>query len=110
VHILAQWIWGSGFGSLINDVSPEDQMRIAFGVAGAAAYCSLCELSALRRETTQFTPFAYRSIFDKILHYIDNLGEQGMAALHSHFRFIVAVGKSLVGDGAAELLLSHDLE
>jgi hypothetical protein len=69
-------------------------MKFAMGVTGAAIYCSLCELATLVRESISFTPSTYRSTFEEIVEYIDNLDEQQRGEMLTYFQHIISIGKS----------------
>lgn len=88
---------------MLDDDTPEIQLRIAMAMAGAAAYCSLSELGAPAHETIQFASSTHRTTFKRILTYIDGLNDYERTELLMHFKDIISIGESLTSQAVVEI-------
>lgn len=94
MNMLVRFVWGGGFGDLIDPHSPVGQMKYAIALAGAAAYCVLNEQSVQPRRKINFTPFESDKMFNTILEHVGTFSAEQMAHLEEFVTRIVLTGES----------------
>jgi hypothetical protein len=94
MNMLVRFIWGGGFGDLIDPDSPVDQLKYAIALAGAAAYCVLKEQSVQPRRKINFTPLESEDMFNAILERMKTFSAEQMVHLKEFATRIVLSGES----------------
>lgn len=94
MNMLVCFIWGGGFGDLIDPDSPVGQLKYAIALAGAAAYCVLNKQSVQPHHKINFTPFKSNKMFNIILEHVGTFSPEQIAHLEEFVTHIVLSGES----------------